>query len=337
MKYLHKIIIGKLGSRPSEYSYNYGNTKDIKLAISKKGVSIEAMLSKRLTKEEMLASDGYLFPDALKKALLIYLIKYSKSLTIKTLLVQIDETFYQIEEIPKIYSLIEGELNLKMHVGWRNEKVIQDILWFTKSTSRQRMASLYALLTAKSKRFEIEKFMYLWIAFNGMYGYLSQLKEKGKWYEWQELIFFQKFNGWGKRSFEDNKIKFKLYHETKALLKCYASDITKKFFNTENGVELDYKIQQMFFSVTNEVSDLSAYGFLITQFAYWLRCELFHANRPTMFFLFDEDMDLKYLRQINSLLEEYLDENLYKWFDKEYRENYLKINAQKIERPVKKR
>ena len=249
--------------------------------------------------------------------------------------VQIESTVYDIKEFPRVYSMVEGSLYSRMSSGWNNEKIIQDILWLTKTTSKQRMASLCALLIAKSKQFESEKFMYLWMAFNGMYGYLSQLKEKGKWCEWQEIVVFQEFNGWGRKSFSD-KVKIKLYQETKAILNEYDSHITRAFFNTDEGIALDCKIRQMFFGATNEKSDLSAYGFLMTQFAYWLRCELFHANRPTMFFALETDKDLKYLRQINSLMEEYLDENLYKWFDKNYRDSYLKVKVQEIEKTKNK-
>ena len=51
------------------------------------------------------------------------------------------------------------------------QKTVEGILSKTKTTYDSRIASLYALICSKSKHYEAERFIYLWMAFNGMYGY----------------------------------------------------------------------------------------------------------------------------------------------------------------------
>ena len=336
MKCLYEIIINNSPKRCQKYYYNYGNTKNIELSISAKGILIKIWLSKKKTIEEIISSKNHMFLDALKKAMLVYLIKYSKNLLQKNIVVRLDNEIYKIEKFPKFYCLVEKSLYSKMHCGWAEQKIIEDVLWFTASAERERMASLYALLVAKSKKYESEKFLYLWMAFNGMYGYFSKLVERANWQEWQQLVMFQDFNGWGRKTF-NNEQKKRLFLKTKTLLTHYENNLNKNFFQSVDGIILDRDVQNLLKSETKEEINLSTYGFLLTQFAYWMRCNLFHANRPTMFFVFDEDKDLKHIRQINSLLEEYIDETLYKWFDKDYRDNYLKLKSQEVTRPKKQK
>ena len=332
MKYLHKITIGVLSKRPSRYCYNYGNTKNIQLAFSKKGVSIEVVLSRKLSIQEIL-KESCLFVDAIKKVSLVYLIKYSKSLALKTMTIQIGEVIYDIEDFPRVYSMVEGALRPKMDRAWNSEKIIQDILWFTKSTSKQRMASLYALLIAKSKRFESEKFMYLWMAFNGMYGYYSNLIKKQqnlkKIIEKDELRYFQLLYGWG-NAVIDKKDKLKVCSQVKSMIVRLNANLTWGFFKSEEG----HRFSEQIMSILREYNiagEITGYGFLMTQFAYWFRCNYFHADNPIKLFVIQDDADLNCLIKINNLLEEFLDANLHKWFDKDYRDNYLKVKAKQIE------
>ena len=53
---------------------------------------------------------------------------------------------------------------------------------------------------------------------------------------------------------------------------------------------------------------------LLTDFSYYLRCKLFHANRPVELFSFSDDLEIKVLRIVNGLLEEFLDANLIRIF-----------------------
>ena len=57
--------------------------------------------------------------------------------------------------------------------------------------------------------------------------------------------------------------------------------------------------------------DVTPYGFLLTDYPYYLRCTLFHAERPIELFSFESDWELKSLRIVNFLLEEFLDQNLH--------------------------
>lgn len=90
MKHTHILLINRLGKDTVEYKYDFGSTKGIKMTLSEKGISISAELNKLYNEKEMLSGNSYLFPDSLKKALLLYLLKYGKALMIKSMTVKID-------------------------------------------------------------------------------------------------------------------------------------------------------------------------------------------------------------------------------------------------------
>ncbi|MCC8097690.1 MAG: hypothetical protein LIO44_03850 [Eubacterium sp.] len=72
-KYTYKLILNSESKKAKTYNYNYGSTKGIKLAVAKQSVVISADLTKKYERHEAISKDGYVFPDALKKALLIHI------------------------------------------------------------------------------------------------------------------------------------------------------------------------------------------------------------------------------------------------------------------------
>lgn len=64
--------------------------------------------------------------------------------------------------------------------------------------------------------------------------------------------------------------------------------------------------------------DLTAKGFVMMELGYQLRCQLFHANKPLPLFSFADERELVFLKIVSDLLEEYLDQELYRLFDPKY-------------------
>ena len=90
-KHIHKIIINGNKRYKHKYNYNFSNTNDISIELSPDSLCITAELTKIYDKNEMISQGCYLFPDAIKKALTLHLILFSKNILIKKMMVQIDD------------------------------------------------------------------------------------------------------------------------------------------------------------------------------------------------------------------------------------------------------
>ena len=82
--------------------------------------------------------------------------------------------------------------------------------------------------------------------------------------------------------------------------------------------ELSQQISAALINASREKYNLTAYGYLLTQLSYYFRCKIVHGSRPVLLFSHADNKELHALRVINDLLEEFIDDNLYAWFDGEY-------------------
>ena len=133
---------------------------------------------------------------------------FSENINIKSISVQIDDeietvVFEKNDKTIPIFSLIANKLARPLSIGWDNNKIITAMLNTVKSNYDSRTASLFALLNAKNKIYETEKFIYLWMSFNGMYNYFfkkvaeEQNDKNPINQEWHQIILFQQLYNWG--------------------------------------------------------------------------------------------------------------------------------------------
>lgn len=178
-KHIHKIIINGNKCYKHKYNYNFSNTNNISIELSPDALCITAELTKVYNKNEMISQGCYLFPDAIKKALTLHLILFSKNVLIKKMMIQIDEECDVVIDttqghVSPIFSMVERDLHNPIISKWNREE-IDGFLKLTKSSDDSRLAALNAFIISKSKFFETERFIYLWTAFNGMYNYYAKI------------------------------------------------------------------------------------------------------------------------------------------------------------------
>lgn len=326
-KHVHRIIINKQKGSNC-FTYDFGHTKNVSICMSRNSIYITAELGKVYDKEEMLSQGSYLFPDAIKKALMLHLILYSENINMKTISVQIDEeceTIINTAEghIPPIYSLVIGKLEHPFVTSW-DSVALQGILSQTKTKADSRMAALTAFIISKSKHFESERFIYLWMAFNGMYGFFAKKisethNNRPVKREYKQIIYMQELLGIGCETIQEDD-KSIIAHEVIALIRrCGNKAPTRKALEGGEYQELAEAIESHLVRKDSQKQyQLSAYGYLLTQFSYYFRCNLIHGNKPLALFSYADEVELKCLRFINALLEEFMEENLHRWFDEAY-------------------
>ena len=327
-KHLHRIIINKEKKYTKKYIYNFGNTKDICIKLAKDYISIEVELTKIYGNDSVLSNNNHLFADAIKKALLLYLINYSENINIKYMNIYVDnESDSFLDNIDgcvlPISSLIVGKLYTPF-INKFNNNEIKGILSQTKSSSDSRLASLMALIISKSKSYEAERFIYLWMAFNGMYGYFSKLIDETQGErigsDFKQIMAMQVLLGIGCDRIKERTEKKRIPNEIISIIRHYDNiSITRESLENGKDKDLANKILDKLFNINSKKKyNLSAYGYLLTQFSYYFRCKYIHASKPMSLFSYNEDVELKCLKIINNLLEKFIEDNLHKWFDDEY-------------------
>ena len=334
LRHEYVLILNHIGKRPVEYIYNFGSTKGVELLLSKSGVSISVNSEKIYDKTELLSGDTYLFPDAIKKALLIYLIKYNKALKITSITVKIDDDeetlLFDKKVCPPVYSMINGDLYRKIPNKFSDKIVSDHLLKTTKSKYDKRIASLFAFLFSKSKEYETERFIYLWTSFNGMYSWISEFVAKANGVdkyrkEYKQIENFQNFLEVGSGTIKDED-KTKIASIVISVLKNIDAYLVNKNYiesgNLKTGIEKVLK--------SAGYTNLTAYGYLLTQLSYYFRCKIVHGSKPLLLFSYIDDRELHSLEIVNNLLEEFIDNNLYLYFDEKYIEEIIKPKAQTI-------
>lgn len=335
-KHTHKIIINNPKSNAMHFTYDFGRTKNVQILVARGFICIEAELQNVYDKREMLSQGVYLFPDAIKKALLAHLVLFSEHIKIKTMSVHIDgdsECIINTDKghTPPLYSMIVGKLNRPLSTKWGNAS-INGLLAQTKSSYDSRTAALFAFVCSKCKHYESERFIYLWMAFNGMYNYFAHLvsdthgKKKIK-QEYKQLRYFQRLFGIGDETVSDDSEKKRIAQDVTALIRHESMNVTHQFLESEKGKALCEKIQSLLMKPDGTPYKLTPYGYLLTQFSYYYRCNLIHANKPLALFSFADESDICCLRAINSLLEEFVESNLNLWFDDGYVDVHLRPAA----------
>ena len=292
--------------------------------MSSGGFSIKVEMGRLYTISEILQSGTYLFADAIKKAFLIYLLKYSNSLKVNSIKVRIDDNEEHIEcekrRNPVLFSLINGNLVREVPISFSGEAVIHRLLNTPKSKYDSLISALFALLCSKSKAFESERFIFLWPAFNGIYNYysdtVSEANNTQKYTsEDKKILRIQRFLGIGNETINDSDKKMKAENVGSILLDYCVQNINHESLMS---TELDNRIKRQLYKQDGGRYNLSSYGYLLTQLSYYYRCKIIHANRPIVLFAYPDEKELHILRIINNILEEFIDETLPKWLDDEY-------------------
>jgi len=315
--YLYRLIINKQ-TKGSNYFFQYGNTKDVSITIFENAASIVKDFKKDYRND--LGQDSYLrnlFKEGMKRISLLHILCYQKPIKLKSIQLIITgpkdiNEVYELTDDFVLYSLIGDKLFRPVSPDWRNHEVLQNILRFQKSKTdlARNVAALYSYLYSKTKTYETERFSFLWMAMNGMYGALSPGQKNDR----AQMCNLVKLFNLGTEVLTQ-KVRDDICQKVFIKMKDIHGLVTKGSLGKEHKELEDYILQHMpVDDKTNHPVDLSAYGFLLTDFSYYLRCRFFHANRPVELFSFADDLEIKVLRIVNGLLEEFLDENLVKIF-----------------------
>ena len=313
--YIIKTESGREMRSPIVYRYS---GLDIELHLSASGYLIRYSRPKLVTD---LRSDPY-FRDAVLKAELLYLLKYSRKPARGVITAVIDGTEYCVcdKETELVYSMFSKVLSSGMNKAWNSKSVINTIASTPKSKHDRRFAALFALLMAKSKSYESEKFMYLWMSMNALYGYLAEFKEwKGRPRESDQMSLIASLHGLhyyniGK-PYKD-QLRGMAMDAIAQLDREAQSALAAKVENLQKEWD-DLHVLKATVNKASKPGRMDMAAFFLFWLPYQIRCKYFHGEKSMPVMCFYEEQPIPSLRFLNKVLMNFLDKELPKWFDQE--------------------
>ena len=305
------------------YSFSYGGTKDIELFMRKDSACVHFFQESSRSHEDVISADDKLCSHTLRRIVLVSLIKYGVPFSIKNISVSINgssKTVYDVKKDgngeysnPVIWSMISGKLHRPFSNTWSDKAVIETILNTTKTGEDGRYNAMIALLISKSKEFESERAMYLWMAMNGFYNYLAAEAKKTpgcncgftKENKKQELMC--EVLEIGRIPKIDENLKDQLFKKMIALVSHNS--------NGEDQSILNSKALSMMQNNGISAEEENLKPMFLVWLPYQIRCNYFHANIAIPLLIHRDDKLLAVLRFCNGHVENFIETELPKWIN----------------------
>ncbi|MCD8017532.1 MAG: hypothetical protein LUE97_07040 [Oscillospiraceae bacterium] len=328
-KYNYEIVVNERPQSDYNCIFDYGHVKGIRLVMSRDKLLISYELTSKKDLFTLFCDRNNLVSEAMKKGMLFHFLHYSQAINVETVTASIDDKTETLKNV-KIWSLVNGELAREFPDAWKSAEAVHNY-FLTRHKSKQGYlaAALYALAYSKYMQFEIQRFMYLWVAMNGLYNHFSyyivkkaqgQKEGKGKLpSERDKMENILQAEGLGTYMYSQKEQQQTAQKVDKLLV--------RHNYDKEGVTE---SLKQVIESYKDKRAKISAAGYLLLCYPYHLRCNLFHANKPMMFFAMENEFEIKRLQFVNSILEQFLDNNLLLYFDEEYCKSKVElVNNQK--------
>ncbi len=306
--------------------YDYGRNKGLELYVSSKGVQIR-FETRRLKEEKALVEYAdKLLQDAIRKSLVLYALHTGCPMDIGVMLISVDNAqpvicMPSLEQNSPIYSMLREFLH-PIHPIWDNHEIFTTLCRFTKTSEKNdsRVAALYSLLLSKTKHYEIERFIYMWMAVNGLYSYVAQqanlhmpLTQKGKQRqlksEEDKIRFLALYTGMRYDCFIPSAKEKKLIREAEIRFSDMAVWTDESTRNTA--------VSEVANKVLEEELPMDEQAFLTLWLPYKLRCKYFHAEQPVPMICFRDEYLLRVIGKLNDVIETFIDTELPRWLGKE--------------------
>jgi len=339
MKHLYELCLngGACTGRPVQLTY--GSVRTIELYLKSGSALIRISTTAKIDGESALNGGNDLISDVLRKTLQFHLIRYGRNLRITKAELVCDQTVIasssSARTAPMLYSLVEGKLRLPFSKAWTEKGVTHAIATTSRSAYDGRHNALQALLVAKSNRYEIERFIYYWMAVNGLYSYvaaqgekplsLKKGKKQAKWSERDMMRFLCLVNSWEYCSVPQNtptevrkKAERQIKWKVAAILKDLPDEEVESFCRECALEETDNTFVRQIQNVIQKTwpefdPNPTPEAFLTIWFPYAMRCEWFHTDKALPVFCFAEDRSLKVIRIMNRILDSFLTRELPVW------------------------
>ena len=312
--------------------YTYDKVKYIELTVQKTGFCVKML--RTINREPNVVLEDRTFKDAVKKASLIQLIKFGQCSEITELYLSIDGRVFtvydaeSVENLPLIYSLCGYKLKRPLTGPWDGREQLQIIVETPKSHYDRKFAALFALLVSHAKEYETERFLYLWMSMNGLYGYLTGIANQyalecghERWIkrEYQELkmmasVLNYPYRGLGsQQDKEKNKLLKSLMLICDKIPNVQIAEFARACQCSDNS---NTYVEQILNAadIAGLKGTMHPYMLLLLWLPYQIRCKFFHGEDSVPLLCFQDEYPLPLLKVVNYFLEDNLNNILPKVF-----------------------
>lgn len=270
------------------------------------------------------------FQDAMRKMHLMHIMKHNASLTVNRITISIDgeEQIYthKHNHFPFLHAMLNCD-DLDLPDSWRDPQFWDAVFNSNKTdaASDRRFVCLYSFLAGVSKTYEIEEFTCLWTAVNALYGYLvgcynAQAKTRGhktigERSEGPSIGALLRALDMGDKrpTREESDNHRPLNGAMRSFLHAVPADDLPGLYAQlrDHRADRDWIPQGPLGEHLRKCmsyTGMSAYGYLLIEYAYYLRCNYLHGSKTTTLFCAYNDPELDAFRAMNLFLGEFLKE-----------------------------
>ena len=276
-----RIILGNENDKTKyEYVYKYiynSKIKDINIIISEDYCIIEYDVIRVNTNSIKNITSPY-FKSALKKVMLLYILKYEKKFNFNSISIKYNENselFIINESI--FFSLLTNDDFIGLYHA-DNEKFYIKLL---NCKEDNILSSINAYLCGLNKKNETEKFIYLWMCLNGLYNYLREEKA-------QEIGGLCKLHILLNNNYSEKD--YRVERKDRNIICQNIMKIINRFNIKTLEKDLLLKEKDIMKIIKNTCPNYKGdtFQFLSIYFSYYCRCNILHANKPINLFYFGE-------------------------------------------------
>lgn len=337
------------------WTYDYGQTKEVRLYIQKQKAVICFEQGIKKSHEDLITFKVKLFRDAYRKVYMLHAILYDTGLAVKHMEIRIDGVSKSYddasENFPFLFSMIKNKKQ-NLSDGWK-KYMLAPVLSIPKSKKDTdlRFCAAFSFLAAKNRDYRIDRFTNLWTAMNAYGNYLAKRYEGSlaKLYDMEnasntvkgvveiygkdgvivDLIarFISKDAKTHSRA-EVEEFWDTNYDVQKALDQIPKGDYKELYEEAKKVLDPSYVLPEKYQALQDSIASYGQplFVFLITDYPYYLRCHYLHGSFSTILFSSYNDYELNSLGVVNYFLERFLDEiipEIFKsdfWSEEKYEE-----------------
>ncbi len=312
-KHKYKIIINEEKTYGHSYSFNYGNTKNIRMFVENNKATILFEMGVNICTDDLLEKP--ITRDAIKKAYLAHILVFGGNLRLEKIWFHKENEISELDDVEnfEVYSLIEDDKKIKYSEKITNlDNIINKLLNIPINRKKDsRLACINAYIMACRYEMSVVRFIYLWMSFNAFYNAVFFYDNNTN-----DAKEFMKLKNINKHYFEiDQNIKNNVKDYDKAKDKIAYSiygitnswngePVTPELIKYNYDSEIKRIIKQFGFDIE------SGYCYLLTGLSYFLRCNILHGSKPLNLLCYENEQELKVLKFINSLLDEFMKANM---------------------------
>lgn len=237
----------------------------------------------------------------LKSFLTLYLLRYSRPLKVKSMIIKENNKIVAIHKYNEInpfslYGIIEHKFEKKLPMLYKNNFIVESL--FEKESNSFRTVINYYLI-GKSKKYENDSFYYLYSSLNSLVNNFSEsdVGDKTKFNQFLKIFYNCKNEGIDKKS--GSNLLSQLQH----LLYSKPNLTFENFLLNIEQIEREFTAFRQEKETENTYREYFKYHFL-----YYLRCKIVHGEKSPALYTLKKETDLLLLQYGNYVIAKIIED-----------------------------